>query len=346
MPQTKSFTLAQISTLTQAELKGDPNHQIFGAADLSSASPTDISYLTRNFHKEKLLKSQAGAFFIHSTAASLVVERNCLICQNPELAFQRMIDVFYENQKITGFSGIHPTAVIHHTALIGKDVVIGPYAVIDQDVKIGDRSTISAGCFIGLGTTVGSDCLIHPHAVIREKCHLGDRVIIQPGVIIGSCGFGYTQDHQGRHIKLSHTGNVQIANDVEIGANSCIDRAHFETTHIKRGTKIDNLVQIAHNVIIGENSIIAGQVGIAGSTTIGEHVMIGGKAAINGHLTIAPRTKIAAFSGVSKSLKSGTYGGIPATPIEKSNRIQVFVRNIETYVNQIKEMQRILKMVE
>jgi len=334
----KVFSLGEIAKMIQSELKGDPEIQITGVADLASATPSEISYLVREQHLPLLQSSKAAALLITSQIKA-PTNLPLLICANPELAFQQLLDLFENKQEMTGFPGIHPTAVIHETAKIGNQVTIGPYAVIEKDVVIGDRTIIGASCFIGLGSTLGTDCLIHPHVVIRERCHLGNHIILQPGVILGGCGFGYTMDKKGRHIKLTHVGTVQIEDDVEIGANSCVDRGRFHETRIKRGTKIDNLVQVAHNVILGEDNIVAGQTGIAGSVTTGHHVMLGGQAGVDGHLEIESGTMIAARSGVTKSLKSGKYGGAPAMPILKHNRIQALLRNIETFVAQLKKLQ-------
>lgn len=333
----KEFSLGEIAKLTQSELKGNPDTKITGVADLASATSSDISYLAREQYLPLLQTSNVAALFV-SPQIEVPSKFPLLLCANPELAFQQLRDLFQDKQEITGFPGIHPTAVIHETATLGTEVTIGPYAVIEKNVVIGNRTVIGANCFIGLGSTLGDDCLLHPHVVIRERCHLGNHVILQPGVILGACGFGYTMDKKGRHIKLTHVGTVHIEDDVEIGANACIDRGRFQETRIKRGTKIDNLVQIAHNVILGEDNIVAGQTGIAGSVRTGHHVMMGGQAGIDGHLEIEAGTQIAARSGVTKSLKTGKYGGAPALPILKHNRIQALLRNIETYVKQLKDL--------
>lgn len=191
-----------------------------------------------------------------------------------------------------------------------------------------------------LGATIGSDCHLYPNAIVRERCQIGNRVILQPGAVIGSCGFGYTTDNRGRHSKLNQVGIVIIEDDVEIGANTTIDRSRFKATVIGRGTKIDNLVQIAHGVVIGQDNIIVSQTGIAGSTRTGNWVIIGGQVAITGHITIADRVMIAARTGISKSItEAGKYGGLPAVPLKEHQRHSVYLRNIEKYVKEIKELQ-------
>lgn len=337
----KVFTLEELAAKTQSCLVGDPAHCITNVADLESASDEDASFLANSSYEKAMLNSKAGVVFI-SPDVSIVKGRNFLVTDNPSRAFQAAVEAFLGSSldQQSGFSGIHPSAVIHETASIGKNVVIGPQAVVEKESSIGDNTTIGAGCFIGINATIGKDCYIHPHVTIRERCHIGDRVILQPGVVIGSCGFGYTTDKKGRHTKLNQVGIVIIEDDVEIGANTTVDRSRFKATIIRRGSKIDNLVQIGHGVIIGEDNIIVSQTGIAGSTETGKNVVIGGQVAVTGHICIADGVMIAARSGISKSLtKPGKYGGVPAVPLADYQRNNVHLRNIETYVNQIKELQ-------
>ena len=337
--QDKMFTLAELATITQSKLAGDPNYRISNVADLESASAEDVSFLANPRYEQAMQKSLAGAIFIAPQAARMD-GRNFLINENPSRAFQQAVEAFYNPQMdASGFPGIHPTAVIHPSAKLGKDVNIGPHVVIEQNATVGDRTIILAGCYIGPGVAIGADCFLHPHVTIRERCSLGQRVVIQPGAVIGSCGFGFTTDKMGRHTKLNQIGSVIIEDDVEIGANTTIDRARFKTTRIGRGTKIDNLVQIGHGVQVGQDNIIVAQTGIAGSTEIGNHVVIGGQVAINGHIKLADQVMISARSGVSKSLtEAGKYGGVPAVPLNEYNRNSVYLKNIEKYVKEIKDL--------
>lgn len=344
--QRKSFKLADLAAMTHSKLIGNPEHIITSVADLDSAKNEDASFLANPRYEQAMRKSQAGVIFINSQTP-VPEGRNFLITDNPSLSFQKVVEVFYDPTfDESGFKGIHPTAVIHPTAKIGKDVSIGPHSVIDKQVTIGDRTVIQANCFIGPGVEIGTDCLLHPHAVVRERCILGNRVTLQPGAIIGSCGFGYIADKAGHHKKLNQIGYVILEDDVEIGANATIDRARFKTTRIGRGSKIDNLVQIGHGVQIGEDNIIVAQTGIAGSTETGRHVIIAGQVAINGHIKLADRVTISACSGVSKSLPEGKYGGVPAVPIAEYNRNSVHLRNIEAYIQEIKEIKARLATLE
>ncbi|MBA3958726.1 MAG: UDP-3-O-(3-hydroxymyristoyl)glucosamine N-acyltransferase [Parachlamydiaceae bacterium] len=343
----KVLTLAELAAATHSKLIGNPNHRIHGVADLDSASLSDASFLANPRYMQAMEKSNAGVVFVSPTT-TLIANRNFLVNENPSQAFQTTIDLFYENaMEHSGFTGIHPTAVIHPTAKINPNVTICPHAVIDKNVTIGTGSFIGSGCYIGPGTTIGTDCILHPHVTVRERCTIGNRVILQPGVVIGSCGFGYLTSAQGKHTKLNQVGNVTIADDVEIGANTTIDRARFKTTHVGPGTKLDNLIQIAHGVELGPDNIIAAQTGIAGSTKTGRCFMSGGQVAITGHIEIADGVMVAAKSGVTKSLtQSGKYNGVPAQPIQKYNRNTVMLRNIQTYVDQIKELQKRITLLE
>lgn len=344
--QKKMITLESLAKLTEATLVGDPNHLITNVADLETATPQDISFLSNPRYEQSMLRSSAGAVFVpFSFRESSPI--NLLRVQDPSMAFQKAIEFFFDGVDIiTGFAGIHPTAVIHPSAEIGLNVTIGPYVVIDEGTIVGDRTQILAGTTIGPFTTIGNDCLIHSHVTIRERCIIGNHVILQPGSVIGSCGFGYITDSQGKHVKLDQVGTVTIEDHVEVGANSTIDRSRFKTTRIGRGSKIDNLVQIGHGVILGPGNIIVSQTGIAGSSETGAYVVMGGQVGVSGHIKIAEGVQIAAKAGISKSLtvKGGKYSGVPAVPLDEYNRKSVYLRNIEKYVEKIKELEKKAKL--
>jgi len=337
------MTLQKLAELTDTTLEGNPHHLIQGVADLEKAGLSDASFLANSKYEKSAEKTEAGVLFV-SPDYQRNRAKNYLVSDSPTLAFQKLLDYLFEdNETITGFTGIHPTAVIHPNAKIGKNATVGPLSVIDEGAEIGEGTVISSGCHIGLGVTIGIDCLVHPHVVIRERCKIGNRVILQPGAVIGSCGFGYTQNEKGNHQKLSQVGDVKIDDDVEIGANSAVDRARFQTTKIGQGTKIDNLVQIAHGVVIGKHAVIAGQTGIAGSTELGDHVMTGGQVAIDGHLKIEGGTMIAARSGISKSLSSGIYSGAPAQPIKIYNRQVALFRKLGALFERVKKLESVVQ---
>lgn len=336
----KFFSLAELAEMTDSITIGDNDYLISNVSDLQCANAEDISFFSNSRYEQLMKKSKAGAIFIsHQDFA--IPGKNFLINTNPSKAFQIVLEKFYQaTNKTTGFTGIHPTAVIHETAFIGENVTIGPKVVIEQDVKIANNCFIGSGSYIGFGALIGENTHIHANVTIRELTEIGKNVIIHPGVVIGSCGFGLITSSDGRHHKLKQIGIVKIEDEVEIGSNTTIDRPRFNSTIIGFGTKIDNLVQIGHGVIIGKNCIIVAQVGIAGSTKIGDSVVIGGQVGISGHLTIHSNVSIAAKSGVSKSItKPGNYRGVPAVPVDEFNRNTVLLRQIDKFLNRLKDIE-------
>ena len=343
----KKYTLQELAKITHSKLVGDPNHVITGVESLESASLTDASFLANFRYKEMMDHSHAGVVFIHPSI-ELMEGKNYLIHENPSVAFQCAIELFLiDSYNQSGFIDIHETAVIHPSAIIGEGVQIGPYVTIDHGVYIGEHTRLLSHVSIGAGTHIGSHCILYPHVTIREKCILRNRIVIQPGAVIGSCGFGFATDAKGMHTKLDQLGIVEIEDDVEIGANTTIDRARFKTTFIGQGTKIDNLVQIGHNVKIGPYNLIVSQTGISGSAKTGKNVILGGQAGVVGHLEIAAGTLISARGGVSKTIsKPGKYAGTPVQPIAEHNRQQVQLRKISEYVKKIEELEKRLIKLE
>jgi UDP-3-O-[3-hydroxymyristoyl] glucosamine N-acyltransferase len=337
----KSFTLEELAKLTRAELVGDPQHVLSNIDSLESATSSDVAFLANLRYRDLLNTTQAGVVCIDPSVTPLAY-KNYLISEDPSRTFQQIAELFLSASfHITGFEGIHPSAIIHPSAQIGEGVEIGPHTVIDQGVIIGPGTHIAHLVSIGPGVTIGSSCVIHSHVSIRERCRLGDRVILQPGAVIGSCGFGYTTDAKGIHNKLDQIGIVVIEDDVEIGANTTIDRARFKETRIGKGSKIDNLVQIAHNVHIGPYNLIVSQVGIAGSSKTGRHVVLGGQVGVVGHVHIADGAMVSAQSGVSKDIpKSGKYGGSPAISLNDHHRQLVYIRKLESYIKKLEALEK------
>lgn len=340
------FSLQELAERTQCELIGDAHQMVYDVADLENATFEDVSFLANMRYKHLLKETQAGVIFIDRQTDRLDGQ-TYLISDNPSRSFQQVIDLFHPPRALpSGFTGIHSSAVVHATAQIGQGVTLGPHVVVDEYVIIGDRTFVGSGSYIGPHTLIGQDCVIHPRVVVRENCVVGHRVIIQPGAVIGSCGFGYLTDAKGHHTKLNQVGNVQIEDDVEIGANTTIDRARFKSTVVGNGTKIDNLVQLGHAVKLGSHNLIVSQTGLAGSTSTGENVVLAGQVAVAGHLHLEKGVMVAGKSGVSKSLTAGKYSGIPAMPVAEYNKNSVYLRQIEKYVNQIKQLDQRLKKLE
>lgn len=345
--ENKKYTLADLAEITHTRLVGNANHCISSVDDLESATSEDASFLANPRYTQAMKQSHAGVICI-STSTPLLEGKNFLVSDDPSRTFQQIFEMVIDlgNQK-SGFKGIHHTAVIHPTAKLAQNVQVGPYVVIDQGCTIGEGTILYPFVSIGSGVSIGSNCLLHAHSVVRERCILENRVILQPGAIIGSCGFGFTTDSKGKHTKLDQLGIVVIEDDVEIGANTTIDRARFKETRISRGTKIDNLVQIGHNVIIGQDNIIVSQSGIAGSVKTGKNVVLGGQAGVVGHLEIADGVMIATRGGVSKSLpRAGKYAGSPVMALAEHNRQQVHLRKISEYVKQIEKLEERINKLE
>lgn len=343
--ESKKFTLAELAELTQSTLIGPSDYLITGVDSLDTACAEDASFLANPKYRSLLKETKAGVVCI-DLQTQPEENKNFLVSDDPSRAFQTIIKSLLLSSA-SGFTGIHPTAVIHPKAKIGKGVQIGPYVVIDHGTIIGDNTIIAAHVSIGPGVEVGDHCHFHPHVTIRENCIIGHRVILQPGAVIGACGFGYTTDSKGQHTKLEQLGIVIIEDDVEIGANTTIDRARFKSTRIGRGSKIDNLVQIGHNVDVGRDNIIVSQTGIAGSVKTGKNVIFGGQAGVVGHLEIVDHVMVATRGGVSKSItQSGKYAGGPVMNLSEYNRQQVHLRKISAYVKQIENLEKRMKDLE
>ncbi|SCA64244.1 UDP-3-O-acylglucosamine N-acyltransferase [Chlamydiales bacterium SCGC AG-110-P3] len=347
---TKSLSLEELASLTGATLVGDALHQITGVASLTEATESDVSYLAKHPYGQKNpryeteMRASAAGVVVAADDVAIPEGRNFLVAEDPSDAFQKALEYFLElsdSEVASGWTDIHDSAVVHPSAQIGEEVTIGPLAVVEADTIVGDRTVIGAHCYIGCGTTIGSDTTLHPRVTIRERCRIGNRVILQPGVVIGGCGFGYRTDKQGKHHKIRQLGIVIIEDDVEIGANSAIDRARFGETRVCSGTKIDNLVQIGHGVEIGTDNIIVGQTGIAGSTTTGKQVVIAGQCGINGHLTIGDGVIIAARSGVHASIaEPGRYCGAPVLPINEFMRNTAAMMKLSQHISDLKAVKR------
>ncbi len=328
--------LQELAQSIQATIHGSPEVLISGLSHLEEASCGDLSFVVKPKFHETARHSLAAAFL--TTQPIPNDPRPQLITSHPLLAMATLAQQFFLPPLPP--RGIHSTAVTGLDVRIGPDVSIGPLVTIGDRAEIGSGVTIYAGVHIGEDTVIGNDCLLYPHATLLANCILGHRVILHSGTVIGSDGFGYAQ-HKGRHHKIPQLGNVLIEDDVELGANVTVDRATFGSTIIKQGTKIDNQVQIAHNVLIGEHCIVVAQVGIAGSTRLGHHVMIGGQAGLVEHLTIGDQVRIASGAGVTNHVESNqTVGGRPAVAHNTWRKAQVLQYQLPDMRNELRALRK------
>ncbi|KPK98164.1 MAG: hypothetical protein AMJ95_05475 [Omnitrophica WOR_2 bacterium SM23_72] len=336
-------TLKEIAKIIDGEVVGDNSVLITGISGIKEAREGDITFLANPKYAPLAESTRASAIITSREEQSL--PKPVIRTENPSLAFVKIVELF-SPPAVNHPQGIHPTAVIGKDVRLGANVALGPYTVIEEGVSIQDNSIIYASCFVGPFSKIGSSTLIYPHVSIRERTIIGSRVIIHSGTVIGSDGFGFvTVD--GVHHKIPQVGTIEIGDDVEIGSNVSIDRARFDKTVIARGTKIDNLVQIAHNVVVGESSLIAAQTGISGSTTLGKNVILAGQVGLVGHITVGDNAIIMAQSGVNKSIPPDTTAwGYPAKPAPIARRVNACVQNLPRLFETVTQLKKKIEALE
>jgi UDP-3-O-[3-hydroxymyristoyl] glucosamine N-acyltransferase len=343
-------TLKEIAELVNAKIFGNEKIIIKNLAKIEEANPGDLTFLYLPGYNKFFPATRASAILVKPDFKKVRNDITYLEVTDPNKAFFKIINKFFTPAFKLDF--VDPSASVHATANIGKNVSLGKNVVVSAGCVIGDNVKIFHNSVLYEDVFIGDDCLIFSNVSIREKCKIGDRVIIHSGTVIGSDGFGYDLDEKGTFHKVHQIGNVIIEDDVELGANVCIDRASTGSTIIKKGVKIDNLVQVAHNVIIGENTAIAAQAGISGSTKVGKNCLLAGQAGVVGHIEITDRVTIMAQTGVSKGIsKSGAYFGSPAKEMSTALKLEAHLRSLPDYAakihqleNQVKEL--IMKIAE
>ena len=329
--------LSDIAKLVGGTVKGDASVMITGLSGIKEAKSGDLTFLANARYTPLLAKTQASAVLVAEGVETESLP--AVVVENPSLAFSKIAEDFFKNSG-PAIKGVHKSAVIGKGVKLGKNVAIGPYAVIEDGVSLGDNTIVCGLTFIGQAAKIGSNGLIYPNVTIRERITIGDRVIIHSGTVIGSDGFGFVSV-KGTNVKIPQIGIVEIQDDVEIGANVTIDRARFDKTVIGKGTKIDNLVQIAHNVRTGENCIIVSQAGISGSTILEDNVTLAGQAGLVGHITIGKNSIVAAKSGVPSSIPpDSVYWGFPAKPIAEAKRVNASVQRLPHYVEVLMDLKK------
>jgi UDP-3-O-[3-hydroxymyristoyl] glucosamine N-acyltransferase len=341
-----ALTLSELARWIDGDIVRGRLHLSFkGMAALDAAGPDDVSFLGNEKYHPQFLQTKAGAVIVPRGETGGPAEAALIAVDNPTLAFSTVVRHFAEaTRKFT--HGISPQASLDPTAVLDPEKIrVHPGAVIMAGAQVGDGTEVGPGCVIGENAVVGRDCLLMANSTVRERCILGDRVILQPGAVIGSDGFGY-ELVDGRHVKIDQVGIVEIGNDVEIGANTTIDRARFGKTVIGEGTKIDNLVQIGHNCVIGKHCLIVALVGIAGSTRLGDYVTVAGQVGMGGHVTVGDKATLAARTGVTSSLPGGQiYAGNPAQPLREEMKARANIRRIPKMIERIRAIEKSIGMI-
>jgi len=338
------FTLAEIAEKVEGDLEGDPSRKITGVNTLEEAGKGEIVYLQDKRYAKKFERTGAAAALVPAGFVSNRIDT--ITVARPKLAFAKVIQLFHPALPSVP-KGIHTSAQVEKSVSIGKDVSIGALAVIGRHASLGDGVVVGPQCYIGDGVEIGDGSYLFPGVIVRERVKIGRECIIHSGAVLGSDGFGFEMDEHGKPVKIPQVGELVIEDEVEIGANVTIDRATIGTTRISKSVKLDNLVHIAHNVQIGENSLLCAQVGIAGSTKIGKGSILGGQAGLVDHLDIGEYVRIGAQAGVTKSVKDHeTISGYPARPHKLALKREAMISRLEKMYVLIKEFGKRIEKLE
>jgi UDP-3-O-[3-hydroxymyristoyl] glucosamine N-acyltransferase len=347
--ESMAMTLSEIGAIVRGDTEGDGDIPIQRLAKIEEAGEGDLTFLANPKYAKYLSSTKASAILVARNVEYKELRQRkrpivLVRVDDPYAAFARLIDVFHPSTAALP-SGIHPSAMVARSAVIGKDAAIGAHVVIGERCRIGHGAVLWHGVVVGDDGEVGDRSVIYPNVTLREQCKVGKRVIVHSGTVIGSDGFGFAPKADGTYEKIQQRGIVVIEDDVEIGANCAIDRATIGETRIKRGAKLDNLIQVAHNVVIGENTVIAAQTGISGSTKIGNGCIIAGQVGFVGHIEIADKTTVAAQSGVHKSVKEPgkTFFGYPALEHHERLRIEAALRQLPELITTVRALQKQLE---
>jgi UDP-3-O-[3-hydroxymyristoyl] glucosamine N-acyltransferase len=336
-------TLGELARRLECPIEGDSGIEIHRVAKIETAGAGDVTFLANPKYAAALAATKASAVI----AGSAVTSAPCAIIRSatPYLTFARAAQALAPVRQAE--PGVHPQAWVHADASVDPTASVGPFVAIGAGARIGARTIIHPHVVIGPDVIVGDDCVLHAHVSVRERCTLGSRVVLQNGAVIGSDGYGFAQRPDGSHEKIPQTAPVVVEDDVEIGANTTIDRPAVGETRIKTGTKIDNLVQIAHGVVLGKHVLLAAQVGIAGSTVVGDHVTFGGQVGVGGHLSIGDRVKAVGQSGITNSVDADQFvSGYPAIPNNEWRRSSAVFRKLPEMRRQLKALEARLQKIE
>jgi UDP-3-O-[3-hydroxymyristoyl] glucosamine N-acyltransferase len=339
-----SFTQAEIAAIARpSRTLGATTEAIRGIASLASAAPGDISFLGNPKYRSAVAASRASVILLPADYAGEPAPGQVYMAvENPSVALARLCSRIEQALWPRPAPGIHPTAVVDPTATVAASATVGPMCVVEAGARLGERVHLQARVFVGRGAVLGDDCWLMAGSLVSTECTLGRRVRLQPGVVIGSDGFGY-EFADGRHEKVPQVGTVDLGDDVEVGANSTIDRARFGSTSIGEGTKIDNLVQIAHNCVVGKHCLICAQCGLAGTVTLGDYVVVAGQCGLAGHLTVGSGAKIAAQSGVKDDIPPNTaVWGTPSLPMLLEQKLTILRHRLPELFRRVGELEKLV----
>ena len=330
------FTLGQLAEALSATLEGDAGRVVRGVAPLESAGPDDVSFLTDGRYRAAAQTSRAGAFVAGAGVTGLPAP--VLRVAAPQQAMIDLLLLFHPAPPLV--AGVHPTAIVAADARIDATAAVGPLVVIEAGARIGARALVGALSYVGAGVEIGEECVLGPHVTLLTGTRFGRRVLVHPGAVIGADGFGFAFDG-AQHRKIPQTGGVVVEDDVEIGANCAIDRATFGNTIVRRGTKIDNLVQLGHNVEVGEHSILVAQVGVSGSSRLGRGVVLAGQVGVADHVRVGDGALVGAQAGVAGDLDAGgRYLGTPARPSLEAKRIFAAESRLPELLRRVRALER------
>jgi UDP-3-O-[3-hydroxymyristoyl] glucosamine N-acyltransferase len=337
-----TLTLAELAELIGGRLVGRGDVVVEGAASPHAAGPRDVTFVMTPADLPKLLSSSAGGAVVPEGVD--VPGRDVVQHKRPYVALSKTLETLYPPERVA--PGVHPTACVDAAATLGARVHVGPHAVVHGGAVLGDGVRIGAGAYVGRDVKIGANSTVFAHAALYERVVVGARCIVHAGAVIGADGFGFTP-HDGGHLKIPQVGGVLIGDDVEIGANTCIDSGTMEPTRIGSGTKIDNLVQIGHNCVIGRRVIICGSVGLAGSVTVEDGVTLAGQVGVNGHVTVGAGTVATAQAGIISDVPpKSVVAGFPQMPMEDWRRSSAAVRRLPDLLHEVRDMRRRLEQLE
>ena len=335
--------LGDLAALVGGEVRGDPHRRVHGVASLEAAGPGDLSFLTNARYRAAVETTRAGVLLVGPD--DVLAGRDLLVAREPYVAFAKILS--HLHPEVHPEPGISADARVATSARLGPSVTIGPFAVVESGAVLGERAAVGAGSYVGRDAVVGAGTVLHPRVVLYAETVVGERCTLHAGCVLGGDGFGFATSGSGVHHKIPQRGRVVVEDDVEIGANTTIDRGTLGETRIGRGTKIDNLVMIGHGVDIGEGSLLVAQTGVAGSTRLGRHVTLAGQTGVAGHLTIGDRVVAAAKSAVFADVPEGrTVGGIPATDLKTWKRVQVAQRGLPGMKAELRALRARLEELE